>query len=476
MTKRFAVLALWLFVFAVVGSACGGEETVAPTVTPAPTPTPSPTATPTPEPTATPTPEPTATPTPEPTATPTPEPTATPTPRPTPTPVPTPTAVPIILAELYTNDLIGFSIEYPSDWTFSTQETPIGQGLFILHPLGTGVSIDASLLPGVNLAEFTVIILTGLSETLGFEESSRMETESPEGVLVEGQSALLGVTIFQKILLTMHGDYGIAVTTTVASIFEPLHQPILDRMLESFTTFPPPPPPPDDHGDSPGTATEIGVGRSVSGVIETNLDIDYFSFEGTAGLTYEASVNLDGIDDALLILRSDGGTCIQTGSVNYNESGAPLLRWTLLTDGVHYLSVENSTGLATGAYTLNLSVAAAAATDNHGNDFCSATTILSGTPVVGTIAEPVDADWFRFLAVGGTTYTFTVTLGTLADSLLALWDTDGITILEINDDTGGTLASRIQWTAPESGLYFVTVENADGVSTGDYSLTFSEEP
>ena len=64
-----------------------------------------------------------------------------------------------------------------------------------------------------------------------------------------------------------------------------------------------------------------------------------------------------------------------------------------------------------------------------------------------------------------------MTLGTLEDSLLVLWDRDGATVLESNDDAGGTLASRIQWTAPESGTYYLSVENADFISTGSYTLT-----
>ena len=46
-----------------------------------------------------------------------------------------------------------------------------------------------------------------------------------------------------------------------------------------------------------------------------------------------------------------------------------------------------------------------------------------------------------------------------------------LVLLEFNDDAGGTLASRIQWTAPESGIYFLSVENAEFISTGSYTLT-----
>ena len=58
----------------------------------------------------------------------------------------------------------------------------------------------------------------------------------------------------------------------------------------------------------------------------------------------------------------------------------------------------------------------------------------------------------------------------LEDSLLTLWDTDGTTVLEVNDDYDSSLNSRIEWMAPTSGTYYLTVENADFISTGDYVL------
>ena len=113
--------------------------------------------------------------------------------------------------------------------------------------------------------------------------------------------------------------------------------------------------------------------------------------------------------------------------------------------------------------------------DDHGNSPETATVLQLGNLAGGEIADPGDRDWFSFLAGPGTTYTFAVILGTLEDSLITVWSTDGTTVLETNDDSGGTQASRIQWTPPTPDRYYVTVESADRSLTGTYVLTFTVE-
>ena len=113
--------------------------------------------------------------------------------------------------------------------------------------------------------------------------------------------------------------------------------------------------------------------------------------------------------------------------------------------------------------------------DDHGNSPDDATTLQLGNLTGGEIADPGDLDWFTFLAGTGTTYTFTIILGSLEDSLIRVWSTDGTTVLEVNDDSGGTQASQIQWTPTESNRYYLTVESADRTSTGTCTLTFTAD-
>ena len=73
----------------------------------------------------------------------------------------------------------------------------------------------------------------------------------------------------------------------------------------------------------------------------------------------------------------------------------------------------------------------------------------------------------------GISYDLATALGSLTDSTLTLYDTDGFTELAFNDDYG-SLASRIFWTAPATGTYFLEVEPFGSEEpTGSYSLAIS---
>ena len=107
--------------------------------------------------------------------------------------------------------------------------------------------------------------------------------------------------------------------------------------------------------------------------------------------------------------------------------------------------------------------------DDHGNSEGDATAIKVGADVRGTLDYDDDIDFFRFQAEQGQSYQIDVALGTLDDSILNLYDTDGW-FLDTNDDYGNTYASRLSWYAGNSGERYVAVE---GYGTGTYTLAVS---
>ena len=64
-------------------------------------------------------------------------------------------------------------------------------------------------------------------------------------------------------------------------------------------------------------------------------------------------------------------------------------------------------------------------------------------------------------------------LGTLFDSELVLYDTDGVSELAYNDDYDDSYASRIVWAAPATGTYYVAVSGLDFEERGSYALTLA---
>jgi len=84
-----------------------------------------------------------------------------------------------------------------------------------------------------------------------------------------------------------------------------------------------------------------------------------------------------------------------------------------------------------------------------------------------------DLDYIKFNATAGETYTiYTYNLGD-SDTILTLYDTDGTTYIDSDDDGGiESLASLIEWTCPSSGTYYIRVEEfySDYGSTYTYNI------
>jgi hypothetical protein len=76
-------------------------------------------------------------------------------------------------------------------------------------------------------------------------------------------------------------------------------------------------------------------------------------------------------------------------------------------------------------------------------------------------------DWITFTVEAGGVYTITTdSYGQRADTFLALYDTNGETLLAANDDYQGTpdYSSQILWQAPVSGVYYINVTNRAGLT------------
>ena len=133
------------------------------------------------------------------------------------------------------------------------------------------------------------------------------------------------------------------------------------------------------------------------------------------------------------------------------------------------MSVNGQYGYA-GTYNLSISVLG----DDHGNDSSAATPIGVATSADGEFELSSDRDWFQFDAVAGESYVFETHLDRTTDSWLELYGVDGQTLLAFDDDGGDGRASRIEWTAPEDGAYFLNVEeNFRLPCTSPYTLDVS---
>lgn len=101
--------------------------------------------------------------------------------------------------------------------------------------------------------------------------------------------------------------------------------------------------------------------------------------------------------------------------------------------------------------------------------------IVNGPSVRGSFEVEDDLDFFSFSAFSGDSYE--IVTGSLVpveeiDTYLALYDTDGMTVITVDDDSGPGFLSRIDWKCDVSETYYIMVRHSEfRPESGEYSLT-----
>ena len=223
----------------------------------------------------------------------------------------------------------------------------------------------------------------------------------------------------------------------------------------------------DDHANSAANAVPVDVGVAARGEIDYEGDGDYFTFAAEEGEFYQLDVTLGTLEDSVLDIFDAYGIWLD-GNDDFAESTASRLYWTAPGKGTYDVRVTGF-DVSTGTYTLTIAVSDIV--DDHPNSTTDATPVEIGVPAHGAIDYEGDSDYFTFEAEEGESYQLDVTLGTLEDSVLDVFDADGIW-LDANDDFAESAASRLIWLAPGTGTYYVQVAGFR-TGIGTYTLTIA---
>ena len=105
--------------------------------------------------------------------------------------------------------------------------------------------------------------------------------------------------------------------------------------------------------------------------------------------------------------------------------------------------------------------------DDHGDKPEAATRLMVGYAAVGHISDYLDVDYFVFKAEGGKVYNIEVSLGTLDEAAITLYDPYGEE-LAYDDENWDRNGPSLIWEPSDSGNYYVAVE---GVWDGTYALS-----
>ena len=237
----------------------------------------------------------------------------------------------------------------------------------------------------------------------------------------------------------------------------------------------------DDFAAGAITSGAVAVGGLAAGEIESSGDRDWFAVELTAGRTYR--IDLEGTatgvgslwDPAIHgIHDSDGALIGYSGDDDGGTGKNSQKLFTATESGTHYVSA-GSWGNQLGTYRL-----AVAVIDDFAADTGTTGTVTVGGSVTGDIETPCDRDWFAVELEEGATYQVDLEAwgsfaGTLRDAYLrGIYDSHGNRLPNSTDDDGGHLwNSRLSFTAPESGTWYVSA-GGKGDRTGTYTLSVTD--
>ena len=422
MLKSTAVLLASVVILLAVLAACGDDPPTPippPANTPAPTNTPVPTAAPTPAPTNTPTP----TPTPAPTATPTPAPTATPTPAP---------AVPSL------DEYLAICALFEEEGSLDLDTATYGDFSADIEDLIEGIS---SFAPPAEVADWHDASLTYTEKLKASIDSFPKDDE-------------IDLLALLPILAILEAE-----ETKVLETIGRMPDDVRQRMAEAGCIAADD----ADAGDEFDSATPVAVGEGVEGSLDYEDQIDYFSFTAQAGQFYRIDVELGTLTDSWLAVYDSDEFEIAFNDDRDDGSLASRIVWEAPSSGEYYAAVG---GYGTGSYTLTLALEA----DDHANSVEGATSVAVGEVVQGALDYDGDEDGFVFEAEEGQLYRIYVSLGTLTDSELWLYEVEEqyLGIRGVASDDYRAAASRIVWKAPSSGKYYAEVS---GYGTGSYTLT-----
>lgn len=211
-----------------------------------------------------------------------------------------------------------------------------------------------------------------------------------------------------------------------------------------------------------------------SGVINYPKDTDEFGVTLQGGVTYLlrvnsfSSLNNPGLGNPVLSLLTDNGSYPEIITYNDNKKGDPIGAGSgaQVKDSLIVITPAKTTkyglwvggvGNTTGQYQVSVT----AWDDVVGSTATSQRVFINGGSVNGHIEIAGDTDWFSVYLSAGTTYTFDLRIAAangLSNPLLYLRDGNGVAVA-VNDNNDG-LDSQIRFTASQSGMYFLDVQDA----------------
>ena len=243
----------------------------------------------------------------------------------------------------------------------------------------------------------------------------------------------------------------------------------LSNYGESVEIQPPVPEGADDHGNSPGSATDVLVGESVTASVDTWLDSDYFQFQAEEGKLYHIVVSDHDVNYGTqsTLFGPDGITPESTASQSSGQLGTRIV-WQAPASETYYLRVESGHA-EEDVYTLLITLLPEE--DDYGDDPSSAHEIGFDEAIEGLLGQLNDRDYFKFTATEGQVYRIDASPHLARNEPdVVLHGPNGPLQEASSFSRGGIDTKRILWVAPSQGDYYISLEFRHRYSIGSYTL------
>lgn len=236
--------------------------------------------------------------------------------------------------------------------------------------------------------------------------------------------------------------------------------------------------PRDDAGNDATTRARVSAGRTTTGAIEYQGDVDVYRFSARTGETYNITLNgapaggAAALNDPLLRVVDRDGNELAANDDGADGSLNSQLQFTPSRGGDVFIEARAFGDMAEGGYALNIA-ATRLPPENASADTNTRARINVGQTVDGTLDYAGDHDWFRIRLDAGQSYRFglmTSSENGVGDPVLVLYDARGQQIAG-DDDGGEGFNSYLEFTAPTTGTYFLEARGFTEDSTGAYRLS-----
>ncbi len=227
---------------------------------------------------------------------------------------------------------------------------------------------------------------------------------------------------------------------------------------------------PDNSTSQYTTIYPIMTNQFQNHTLHNDTDQDWYRFYGYTGRIYVFYST--GTTDTRIWLYHDNGTTLIDSDDDDGDGNNFYLQFAPSSSANYKLKVDGFSS-AVGAYVFNYSYTAnpdAYEPDNSATQFTSLTVTTTNQTQDHTLHTTTDDDWYRFQGVPGRVYTFFSTGNT--DTVVYLYQNDGTTLIESDDDDGSGLNFNLQVAFATNAYYKLKVFGYGG-SGGAYVFNYS---